>query len=63
MEGVELGRGLRDSEMGGKKDFMFIPNNWSRDYPKSCSLSVKYILHRLPCLSSVIRKCLASQRL
>jgi hypothetical protein len=33
---------------------MWVPNNWSRDYPKSYCLSVGYVLPAgLPCLASM----------
>ena len=42
---------------------MWVPNNWSRGYPKSCCLHIEYVLLAgLPCLPQWERKHLASQR-
>ena len=43
--------------------FVWVLNNWNRGYPKSCCLSVGYVLLAgLPCLT-LERMSLASQRL
>ena len=37
--------------------FMWVLNNWSRDYPKSCCLSMGYVLLAgLPCLAFMVEE-------
>ena len=44
--------------------FICVPNDWSGGYPKSCFLSMRYVLLAgLRCLSCWERICLALQRL